>query len=192
MIVREFENGLTIRRITGDPNRWRAAFTGAYQTVFSGHPYHERYYPSEAEGVYRKLTRTPGNITLLATKGEMVVGFGIAIPLVHKHDVAVELTGLVPLKHTMYFAELGVLESYRGKGLGKALIEERLRATDPNNYSHGVLRVSTLESPSSRLYLDLGFEEMGVYMEVSSIRIDGRVKSDRRIFLSKVLSQVQV
>jgi hypothetical protein len=33
---------------------------------------------------------------------------------------------------------------------------------------------------------------MGVHMEVSSMRVDGRVKTDRRAFLSMVLSQVKL
>ncbi len=193
MIVRELDDGVVIRRVTDDADDWRAPFTGAYQTIFSGPPYYERHSPSEAEGIYRKLTAIPGNITLLATVGtNAVVGFGIAIPLAAKPPVAAELSGLVPVQHTMYLAELGVLESYRSKGLGKVLVQERLAAMDRNNYSHVVLRVSAGENPSSRLYKDLGFEDMGVYMEVSHMRIDGRVKTDRRIFLSKVLSQVEI
>ncbi|MEZ4317289.1 MAG: GNAT family N-acetyltransferase [Myxococcota bacterium] len=195
MIIRELEDGVVIRRLTTteDAADWRAAFTGAYQTIFSGHPYYERYYPSEAEGIFRKLTTTPGNIFLLATRGDtQVVGFGVAIPLQAKVSVAAELTGLVPTKHTMYLAEMGLLDSYRGRGLGKCLVSERLKLMDRDSYSHVLLRVSTTESPSLQLYKDLGFEEMGVYTEVPSMRIDGRVKTDRRMFLSKVLSQVKV
>ena len=193
MILRELDDGVVIRRVTDDADVWRPGFTGAYQTVFSGYPYFERYYPSEAEGVWHTMTRTPGAIVVLATRGvSQVVGFGIAIPLAAKPDVAVELTGLVPLAPTMYLAELGLLEQYRGKQLGRALVEERLKAMDRSRVSHVVLRVSTMESPSTRLYLDLGFEDMGVYMEVSSMRVDGRVKTDRRAFLSMVLSQVHL
>lgn len=189
MIIRELEDGIVIRRVTDDAELWRPGFVGAYQTIFSGYPYFERYFPAEAEGVWRQMTQTPRNITLVATEGTQVIGFGIAIPLAAKHDVAVELTGLVPIPHTMYLAELGLLERFRGKSVGRALVGERLRAMDQDRISHVVLRVSTQESPSSRLYLDRGFEEMGVYMEVSRRRTDGRVKTDRRAFLSMVLSQ---
>lgn len=193
MILRELDDGVVIRRVTHDADVWRPGFTGAYQTVFSGYPYFERYYPAEAEGVWRTMTRTPGAIIVLATRGvSQVIGFGIAIPLAAKPDVAVELTGLVPLAPTMYLAELGLLEQYRGHKIGRALVEERLKAMDRSRISHVVLRVSTMESPSTRLYLDLGFEDMGVHMEVSSMRVDGRVKTDRRAFLSMVLSQVQL
>lgn len=194
MLIAEIDD-IAVRRITSpqDVARWRAGFIGAYQTVFSGFPYFERWYPSEAEGVYRRLTSIEDNLTLVATRGEtQVVGFGVAIPLAAKHAVANNLTGLVPLKHTMYLAELGVLEPYRGRGIGRTLVTERLRLIDQSRYSHVVLRVSMNHNPSSEMYKAMGFEEMGVYMDVSAMRTDGKVTTDRRMFLSKMLSQVKL
>lgn len=192
MVISELDD-LAVRRIvtTEDVATWRAGFIGAYQTVFSGFPYFERWYPSEAEGVYRKLTATEGNVTLVATRGEsQVVGFGVGIGLADKPAVATHLAGLVPVKHTFYLAELGVLDQWRGRGVGRTLVRERLRLIDPDRYSHVVLRVSMNHSPSSEMYKAMGFEEMGVYMDVSAMRVDGRVTTDRRMFLSKLLSQV--
>ncbi len=192
MLICELDD-IAIRRITTpeDVQRWRGGFIGAYQTVFSGFPYFERFYPSEAEGIYRKLTRAEGNITLVATRGEtQVVAFGVAIPLAAKPAVASHLTGLVPLKHTFYLAELGVLEPYRGRSLGRTLVRERMRIIDADRYSHVVLRVSMNHTPSGEMYKALGFEEMGVYQNVSAMRTDGKVTTDRRMFLSRVLSQV--
>ena len=195
MIVEQLDDDLTIHRLVTpeDVARWRASFIGTYQTVFSGFPYFERFFPSEAEGVYRKLTSTPDNITLIAAhKESSIVAFGVAIPLRFKKDVAVQLTGLVPVQHTFYLAELGVLESWRGHGLGRALIRERLRLIDPTRWSHIVLRVSTQNTSVSELYRAMGFEDMGVYQEISSMRVDGKVRSDRRFFMSRVLSQVPI
>lgn len=192
MVVDTVEGGIDIRLIQpGDANDWRAPFIGAYQTIFSGFPYFERWLPDEAEGVWHKLTGTPGNVTLLATRGGgEVLGFGIGIPLTAKRDVSRELTGLVPIPHTFYLAELGVLPEHRNKELGRTLVRERLRRIDPERYTHVVLRVSALHSPSSEMYKPMGFEDMGVHMLVSAMRTDGRVNTNRRFFLSKVLSQV--
>jgi ribosomal protein S18 acetylase RimI-like enzyme len=141
--------------------------------------------------VYRRLTGLEGNITLLATRGEsQVVGFGIGIPILGNRAVATVLTGLIPLKHTFYLAELGVLDEYRARRVGRTLVRERLRLIDPRLYSHVVLRVSMNHSPSSEMYKAMGFEEMGVYMDVNAMRTDGKVTTDRRMFLSKLLSQV--
>ncbi|MEQ1570446.1 MAG: GNAT family N-acetyltransferase [Myxococcota bacterium] len=197
MIVAEIEQkdgpGITVRRIVtpNDVSQWRAGFIGAYQTVFSGFPYFERWYPSEAEGVYRRLTSLEGNVTLVATRDTtQVVGFGVGIPITGNRAVATVLTGLIPLKHTFYLAELGVLDSWRGRGVGRTLVRERLRLIDPQLYSHVVLRVSMNHSPSTEMYKAMGFEEMGVYMDVNAMRTDGKSTTDRRMFLSKVLSQV--
>ncbi len=193
MKIAELSDEVVIRRIVtpDDVARWRGGFVGAYQTVFTGFPYFERWYPSEAEGVFRRLVAASENVTLLATRGEtQVVGFGVAVPLNEKPAVATVLTGLVPVKHTFYLAELGVLEPWRGKGIGRELVRERLRLIDENRYSHVVLRVSANHSPSSEMYKAMGFEEMGVYMDVSAMRTDGKVTTDRRMFLSKLLSQV--
>lgn len=194
MIVSELDD-IVIRRIVSanDVTQWRAGFIGAYQTVFSGFPYFERWYPSEAEGVYRRLTALEGNITLVATRGAtQVVGFGVGIPIVGNRAVATVLTGLVPLKHTFYLAELGVLDEYRARGVGRTLVRERLRLIDSRLFSHVVLRVSMNHSPSSEMYKAMGFEEMGVYMDVNAMRTDGKVTTDRRMFLSKLLSQVPI
>ncbi len=187
------DDDIVIRRIvdTEGVHQWRAGFIGAYQTIFTGFPYYERWYPAEAEGVWHKLTSTPENITLVATRGVgQVVGFGVAIPLAYKPIVATTLTGLVPVKHTMYLAELGVLDQWRGKNVGRTLVRERLRLVDDGRYSHVVLRVSANHSPSSEMYKAMGFEDMGVYMDVSAMRVDGKVTTDRRLFMSKLLSQV--
>jgi ribosomal protein S18 acetylase RimI-like enzyme len=195
MELLHLDDDIVIRRIVDAEGvaRWRAGFIGAYQTIFTGFPYYERWYPSEAEGVWHKLTSTPENITLLATRGiGQVLGFGVAIPLVAKPVVATHLTGLVPARHTMYLAELGVLDQWRGKQVGRTLVRERLRLIDPERYSHVVLRVSMNHSPSSEMYKAMGFEDMGVSMDVSAMRVDGKVTTDRRTFLSKLLSQVPI
>ncbi len=188
-------NGIAIRHIETpqDVSRWRAGFVGTYQTVFSGHPYYERFYPSEAEGVYQRLVTVEDSIVLVATRGNaQVVALAAAMPLAEMAAVANHLTGLVPVAHTFYLAELGVLERFRGLGIGRALIRERLRLIDEDRYSHVVLRVSTSHSPSKAMYEAMGFEDMGVQQEVSAMRTDGKVRTDSRIFLSKVLSQVDL
>src|SRR5690606_30131867 len=87
---------------------------------------------------------------------------------------------------------LGVRPEYRDRGLGRALIRERMKLIDPRKYSVVVLRVSDTSNPSYDLYRSMGFEDMGVYMDVSARRIDGTTTTDRRLFLSRLLSQVEV
>lgn len=174
-----------------EASRWRPGFVGAYQTVFADEPYFERFTSEEADGIYHRLVSIPENITLLAVEGTRVAGFSAAIPLRFKRDVARSLSGLVSVQHGFYLAELGVLREHRSKGLGRKLIQERLRLIDRDRYSHVVLRVAASRNASYDMYRSMGFEDMGVYMEVPMLRTDGSVTTDRRLFLCSVISEVQ-
>lgn len=168
---------------------YRASFAGAYQTIFSEPPYNERYFPSEAQAMLDTYVGMPESIVLLAVKGtSSVVGFGIAVPLRSRPSVSRELAGLVPVQHTFYLAELGVLSSARGQGLGRALVQRRVDLIDKTRYTHVALRTSAVRNASYEMYMRMGFDDMGVYMEVPSRRQDGRVTTDRRLFLSMVLT----
>ena len=191
MLLHERPDGIRLVRITRPEEviAYRASFAGAYQDVFSEPPYSERISPSEAESALSRYLQVPEHVTLLALQGRSkVVGFGIAVPLVARPEIARELRGLIPVQHTFYLAELGVLESQRARGLGTSLVKVRLGLIDRHRYSHVVLRTSAVRNASYEMYMRLGFDDMGVYMEVPARRADGTVKTDRRLFLSRVLT----
>ena len=187
----ERPDGIRIVRVDhpDDAAPFRASFAGAYQDIFSEPPYNERFFPSEAQSTLHRYLQTPGHVTLFAVAGRSrVVGFGIGVPAASKPDITRDLHGLLPVQHTFYLAELGVLEGYRGRGIGRQLIEQRLEAVDHHRYTHVVLRVSAVKNVSYDIYMKMGFDDIGVYTEVHARRIDGRVTTDRRLFLSKVLA----
>jgi hypothetical protein len=68
----------------------------------------------------------------------------------------------------------------------------RLAIIDRDRYSHVVLRVADGRTSSFAMYRSLEFTDMGVSMLVHQRRTDGRVRADRRHFMSRVLSQVHV
>ncbi len=190
MIVAERPDGTRIVRINRPEEAivYRASFAGAYQDIFSEPPYNERFFPAEAEGVLQQYLQTPENLTLIAVTGRArVVGFGVGLPLASRPDVVRELRGLLPIRETFYLADLGVLDSARGSGLGRQLVQLRLRHIDRSRYRHVVLRTSAIRNASYEMYMHLGFDDMGVYMEVPARRMDGHTSTDRRLFLSKVL-----
>jgi ribosomal protein S18 acetylase RimI-like enzyme len=169
----------------------RAEFIGAYQSIFSKAPYFERHTPAEAEGRFHRLTSIQDQITLAARDAQgSLAGFAIAVPLRSQQLIATILHGLVPPAHTYYLAELGVLEAHRRSGLGRALVRERIQRMDQDLYSHVVLRVSASRNASYEMYRNMGFDDMGVYQEVRVPRVDGQIKSDRRLFLSRMISQI--
>lgn len=184
------EDGVRILRVrTREGGEvWRAAFVGAYQAIWSEPPYNERFFPDEAEGVLRRSINIPENITLLAMRPSgLCVGFGFAYPLAARHDVVREVRGLLPIESTFYFAELGVVEQERSHGLGHHLVNLRLGLVDRTRFHHVLLRTSATRNASYEMYLRMGFVDTGVYMEVPSRRLDGSTRTDRRLFLSKVL-----
>jgi GNAT superfamily N-acetyltransferase len=190
LVLRDYGDGLRIVRLLGpqDAEPWRAAFAGAYQAIWSEPPYDERYFPDEAEGVLLRAVRLPDHVTLLAVRDSgIVAGFGIAYPVQAKSDVAREIRGLLPVEDTFYFAELGVLDDYRARGLGQELVQLRLALMDKSRFHHVLLRTSALRNASYEMYMRLGFQDTGVYMEVKSRKNDGSQRTDRRLFLSKVV-----
>ncbi|NOY26919.1 MAG: GNAT family N-acetyltransferase [Oligoflexia bacterium] len=191
MIPVERPDGLRILRLQGleDAAPYRASFAGAYQDIFSGPPYHERIHASEAMGFLDAFLRMPDHICLLALRGSRrVVGFGIGVPVSARPDIARELQGLVPVPHAFYLAELGVQEPWRGRGLGRQLTDLRLSLIDRQRFTQALLRTSASRKYSYAMYMGMGFDDMGVYMEVPARRIDGTVTTDRRLFLSRILS----
>lgn len=190
MEIGQFDKDVTLIRVD-NPREvlpYRASFVGAYQTVWSEPPYNEEFYPYEAEAVLRRQLQSARHITLIAVRGlSTVVGFGFASPLRSRPEVARHMQGLLPVDHTFYLAELGVLGDYRGLGLGRAMIEARLAAIDRQVYTHALLRTSASRNAGYEMYLSMGFDDIGVYMEVPSRRVGGGVHTDRRLFLSRVL-----
>lgn len=190
LLIAERADGLRILRVLtpAGGEAWRAAFAGAYQAVWSEPPYSERFFPDEAESVLRKAIQIPENLTLLATTSNGVVaGFGMAYPVAGRPDVVRDIRGLLPIDETFYFAELGVLDKWRQHGLGHQLIQLRLDLVDKARFHHVLLRTSAVRNQSYEMYVKMGFEDTGVYTEVSSRRQDGSVRTDRRLFMAKVL-----
>ncbi len=193
-ILEERDDGVRIIRVRtlAEAAPYRASFAGAYQAIFAEPPYRERFFPSEAQAILRSSIETPGNITILAVRGiTQVVGFGMGLPAGARGDVKRELRGLLGIPQTFYMAELGVLPAWRGAGLGKALTRHRLRLVDRRCFTNVILRTSALRTASYEMYVKLGFEDMGVYMEVPARRTDGTVSTDRRLFLCKVVPRAE-
>lgn len=189
-VLTQRDDGVRILRLEGqeDADPWRASFAGSYQAIWQEPPYNERFFPEEAEGVLRHALDVPGHITLLAVKDSgLVVGFAFGYPLLAKADVAREVRGLLPVEDVFYFAELGVLDRWRAGGLGHQLVDLRLELMDRTRFHYVLLRTSAVRNASYEMYRRMGFDDTGVYMEVASRKTDGGTRTDRRLFLSKVV-----
>ena len=167
------------------------SFIDAYLHIFSEAPYFEQFFPEEVQALLEQNLRSPENITLLAvdtTKPQSpVIGFSFAVPVISRPDVSRQLRGLLPIRHTFYFSELGILPNYRRRGLGKLLTQLRIQNIDVQKYTHVVLRTSIEIDASQEMYKRMHFEDMGVYCQVSSRKNDGELRTDKRLFLSRLL-----
>lgn len=189
-VLEERPDGVRIIRVrtSADAAPYRASFAGAYQDIFSEPPYNERMYPEEASGVLKQHLDHRDNIVLLAVSGRArVLGFCISVPVEVRADIARELRGLIPIQQTHYLADIGVLSAGRGTGLGSALMNWLFELLDLRRFRHMVLRTSAVRNTSYEMYMRRDFIDMGVYMEVGARRQSGKVTTDRRLFLHKVL-----
>jgi ribosomal protein S18 acetylase RimI-like enzyme len=62
---------------------------------------------------------------------------------------------------------LGVLDSYRGLGLGRLLTNHLIALAEQNEISNLILRVRTFNEPAIRLYESVGFKRVGTLVGVA-------------------------
>lgn len=160
-----------------------------YQIVFATAPYNERFYPNEVQNLVYNHLKGKEQSTLLALKGERVVGFGLGAPVRNYPDIARRIRGLLPVKQTYYLADLGVLPDFRRKGLAHQITARHIETMNASrhNYAYIVLRSSYSEDPAHFLFQKMGFEDMGVYMDIHSRKTDGSTRTDQRMILSKMV-----
>lgn len=91
-----------------------------------------------------------------------------------------ELVGMVAayqedgerLRHTAYVWGVYVREEFRGKGIGKKLMEVLLAELQKNNVEKASLNVNTAQSNAIKLYESLGFQTIGIARK--EMKIDGK------------------
>jgi ribosomal protein S18 acetylase RimI-like enzyme len=187
------EDGIQVLRCTSpdDMDSIVSSFIDAYLHIFSEAPYFEQFFPEEVQAILEQNLRAPENITLFAIDtnepNNPVIGFSFAIPVIARPDVSRQLRGLLPIRNTFYFSELGITPKYRRRGLGKLLTNLRIEHIDIQKYTHVVLRTSIEKDASQEMYQKMHFEDMGVYCQVTSRKNDGELRTDKRLFLSRLL-----
>jgi len=170
---------------------FKDAFVRIYPGIFATPPYEEKFEANEVEDIFDSYARCKGCVFLAveAPTGAFV-GFAVGVPLTSRPQVASEVGGLVPVKHTFYLADLGVAPEWRGSGLVAELVRQRIRCIDGERYTHVLLRIAGSGHSTTDFYESIGFQKIGVSMQVRHARMDGTVRSDERHFMSRVLSQV--
>jgi len=91
-----------------------------------------------------------------------------------------ELVGMVAaykedgerLSHIAYIWGVYVREEFRGKGIGKKLMEMLFAELQKNNVAKASLNVNTVQSNAVKLYESLGFQTIGIAHK--EMKIDGK------------------
>lgn len=79
-----------------------------------------------------------------------------------EEDKAIGYVGLSAVLDEGYMGNLAVVDEYRRKGIGRALMKELLRICKDKDFSFVTLEVRESNLPAINLYLSLGFERVGV------------------------------
>lgn len=165
-----------------------ASFASAYKAVFSSPPYNEDFSLTEAQQVAEFHVNCRDHVTFLAlTSQEEVIGFGLGSSMRNYPEISRQIRGLLPPKYTHYFAELGVVPGFRHQGLGRKLANAYIETLPPDVFHHIVMRISAIPDPGFEMFKQMGFEDIGVYTEITAKRIDGSINNDRRLFLSRLV-----
>ena len=65
-----------------------------------------------------------------------------------------------------------------------------LEWVDQQPVNNVLMRISDTPTLANQMFIDMGFEDMGVSMEITSRRTDGSDQKDRRLFLSRLSPSV--
>ena len=165
------------------------SFAQAFSTVFATPPYNEQFSVEDSISLVEFHLETSHRYTLLAVEGNKVIGFGLASSVRNYPEITRQIQGLLPPVRTHYFAELGVLPEYRQFGIGKKLIQSYFQWLQDKNFHNIVIRISDSLEAANKIFIDMGFEDMGVSMEISTQTTDGHIRSDKRKFLSRLVQK---
>ena len=175
---------------TNTPKKHKVAFLKVYKEVFAGAPYFEKY---KLKAIERDtwLPHLEQGVTILAFKEEQLIGFGCAMPLpVSSKEVQqfiAEREGRdfdVSPEKVWYMSEVGVLEAHRERGIGTALIQQRLEYIVGVGGLIYLMRTAAKGSNSIRLYERFGSKRIGIQDVSGEAQVQiNKSQSDERIYL---------
>lgn len=169
-------------------------FVRVYQEAFGGAPYFESY-PTEEILADIWQPHMDDGIVVLAADASHVVGFGCAVPLskapsdIQEHIGGANEKGVADIDHerSWYMSELGVLETFRGNGIGYNLVKHRLRIIKEKagGDTQYVFRTAAEESNSIHLYKKIGAQLIPRSQDISEsdqVTVNGS-QSTSRVYL---------
>lgn len=143
----EKETGLCIVRIQTEKELNMYLDKGLdtlYRDVFGGPPYNEKFTLKEVRDIFCGFIREQGQVYIALDDeiGNKPVAFVTSVPLASAFNVAAAVKGSVRAGGAAYFAEDGVAEDYRRRGISTQMKKLLLAACSADGLGKVVLRTS--------------------------------------------------
>jgi len=109
---------------------------------------------------------------LLAIENNLPIGVALICSLTLDRALPQEISEKFNTEKCLYIAEMMVTEDFRGKGIGKKLLEEFENKADRILFKDAFIRVWIENIPAVNLYKKMGFEVVA-NIEHTKIKADG-------------------
>lgn len=189
----EQEKGLIINFIN-DINRLAEAGKNGlfkmYKDIFAEAPYFEKFSIDEVKDYFTEIFKKGGIILTAYTpqknKNDIITAFTASIPLKEKPSVAEITSPYVDVDTTCYLAEDAVIPERRRQGISRSMKGLLLSFNREAGFKTALLRTSA-DSSNNQLpaVKQLGAKQINnLEQEVDSLKLDGNIKSDKRVFFT--------
>jgi GNAT superfamily N-acetyltransferase len=170
------------RQLDGYLDRGLAAL---YQRVFAGPPYNEQFTLSEVKDTFKEFLDKKG-VVIIATdpkNNNAPAAFVASVPLKSSFELAAIARNRVDVDKAGYFAEDGVDEAYRRRGLSMRMKQLLLEANREQGLPQMLLRTSNDNYPQISAVNKAGGRVLsGVFQTVARKRMDGSVTPETSAF----------
>lgn len=166
-----------------------AGLYDAYCDIFAEAPYFEKFDAKDIENYFMTM-QDGGGIIFTASQSRkgaanLLAAFNASTALSEKPSVmAYVLSSLNSPDKSSYFAEDAVVPAMRRQGISRAMKQLLLSANNAFGFENMLLRTSADSVNQITASKQLGAVQIeGLTQDVDSLRLDGSIQPDRRVFL---------
>jgi GNAT superfamily N-acetyltransferase len=155
-----------------------------YQNCFAEPPWFEAFDTAELTLEFKEILSWPDAIFLACEIDGRIVGGATGFSVARKQDVLACVSNAY--SNGFYFADIFVNASLRNGGIGKRLVEARLRHARELGFTHGVVRTSVQQPIVQHLYIDeFGYKIVATQETLSTKVVNGvtQVAPDTRVIM---------
>ncbi len=118
--------------------------------------------------------------------GDVIAGLLVSVTLDRDPEFPAERHSAVLPHQTLYVAELLVNSAFRGRGLGRKLMEKLIEQAHEEDFEEIVIRVWDKNRAAVKLYLGLGFEQIDTIVQLKRKSAESHFEM-KKLYLTKKL-----